>query len=238
MKIQKDIRPGVLIDNQSTTTKTVGTEPGNIIEIQQSEVDMQQKIDDIFNAADLQISRRAARSLPKFDKLHKFKLKISWSVIGFFVFVIIAAGIMGYKTYKYAENRWPGIREEILRTYEDLQLEILNIDDNELTIDTYYKKQYMLVLDATDLREISQLGLNLENMQELQNMINNGEATSIALLEILPTEKAMQFVRIMVAEQRAQTSGELVYIEDITDEEVVLFLANIQKQQKQENESS
>ena len=96
----------------------------------------------------------------------------------------------------------------------------------------------MLVLDATDLREIAQLGLNSENMQELQNMVNNGEATSIALLEILPTEKAMQFVRIMVAEQRAQTSGELVYIEDITDEEVVLFLANIQKQQKQENESS
>lgn len=226
MKIKKDIRKDIFINQDCV----IETQPCNDEEIV-PEVDMQQRVDDIFLAADIKIAKKAAKGLPTTSKAHKWKVKISWSIIGFILFVIISLGFMGYKTYKYAVNRWPGIREEIIRTYEDLQTDIINVDDAELPIEAYYQKQYMLVLNTADLRDLSQLALNMERIRQLQQMVENNETISVSLLEFLPTEKATQFIKIMIAEQKAKASGEIVYVDEITDEEVQQFLMDIQKQQ-------
>ncbi|MBQ8625453.1 MAG: hypothetical protein IJ419_04730 [Agathobacter sp.] len=226
MKIKKDIRKDIFINQDCA----IATQPCDDEEVV-PEIDMQQRVDDIFLAADIQIAKKAAKELPTTNKVHKWKVKISWSIIGFILFIIISLGFMGYKTYKYAANRWPGIREEIIRTYEDLQTNIINVDDTELPIEAYYQKQYMLVLNTADLRDLSQLALNMERIRQLQQMVENNETISVSLLEFLPMEKATQFVKIMIAEQKAKDSGEIVYVDEITDEEVQQFFMDIQKQQ-------
>ena len=233
MKIQKDIRKNVFVTStqeMNISQKDEGQpDESDLVEIKQ---DMQQSVDAIFEEADMQIAKKASRALKNaHPKLSKWKFKIGWSVIGFFLFVGIGLGVMGYKTYKHLENRWPGMREEAINRYQELQDELLSINDADLTAEAYYQKQYMLVLSAEDIRNIMQLGLTLEQIQQLKDMTKNNESTNISLLEILPEEKAIEFIKIMIAEKRAKELGEIVYIDTITDDDVQEFLADLQKQQ-------
>ena len=123
------------------------------------------------------------------------------------------------------------MREEAINRYQELQDELLSINDADLTAEAYYQKQYMLVLSAEDIRNIMQLGLTLEQIQQLKDMTENNESTNISLLEILPEEKAIEFIKIMIAEKRAKELGEIVYIDTITDDDVQEFLVDLQKQQ-------
>ena len=237
MKIQKDIRKN-LLSCESDIVETHETRPQTIpVQLrEESDTDIQQTVDDIFKEADTQMMNDEAKLAKVHPRLSRWQLKIGWSFLGFVIFTIVGLGIMGYKTYKYVENRWPGIREEAINRYEELQNELLSINDSDLTIDAYYQKQYMLVLSAEDIRDITQLGIKLEQIQQLKEIAENQESTSVSLLEILPEEKAIEFIKIMIAENRAKEQGGLVYIEDITDEDVQQFLSEMNKQQNNESD--
>ena len=232
MKIQKDIRKDIAKDVVIAQTKTIETYQEPNEPIVKTEYDMQQTVDDIFADADAQIEITAHKSLRNaHPKISRWKLRIGWSFLGFVVFVVVGLSFMGYKTYKYAENRWPGIREEAINRFQELQAEVSGLDDNDLTVEAYYQKQYILVLSADDIRDITQLGLTLNQIQQLKDIAENNATTSTSLLDILPEEKAIEFIKIMIAEKKAKELGEVVYIDTITDVEVKQFLADMQEQQ-------
>ena len=113
-----------------------------------------------------------------------------------------------------------------------MQNEFLQINDDDLTDEAYYKKQYMLILSPTDVRDIVDLGLTVEKMQQLKDMVENNETVGLNLFELLPEEKAIEFIRVMLAEKQSKELGERVDIKSITDEEVQQFLMTLQEQQK------
>ena len=240
MKIQKDIH-----SNFSHTQKSVDTTPPDVIitpnydkapfveSINEPEEDVQSRVDSIFEEADAQIEQATYKALGNTNsRLSRWKSRIGWGIIGFVLFTVIGLSVIGYKTYQYVENRLPGIKEAIVYRYEEMQNEFLQINDDDLTDEAYYKKQYMLILSPTDVRDIVELGLSVEKMQQLKDMVENNETVGLNLFELLPEEKAIEFIRVMLAEKQSKELGERVDIQSITDEEVQQFLMTLQEQQK------
>lgn len=243
MKIQKDIQTNVVSKQLDIIKTPVNDDMIQPIDVQpdtQLPLDIQQTVDSIFEEADVQMLKNESKLAGVHPRVNKWTSKISWSIIGFIAFVIIGMGFMGYKTYQYAKNHWPGIREEAINRYQELQNELTSIDDSNLTAEAYYQKQYMLVLSAEDIRNIAQLGLTVQQVQQLKEMVESNTTTNISLFEILPEEKAMQFIRIMVAEKKYKDLGEIVYVDTITDADIQQFLTDSQQAQQevQENESN
>ena len=243
MKIQKDIRKDIY---QNTSQDIINIEP-HIVEYQlktdefagqsDADFDMQKTVDDIFEAADTQIAKKTQKLLRVKPQTSKWKNKIGYSIFGFFIFCIAILSIMGYKTYKHLEARWPGIKEAIIYRYEDIQNDLYQIDDNDLTVETYYYKQYFLVLSSEDLINIANSGLTIEQLKQMKDITDNGMTVEVGLFDLLPEGKATKFIKIMLAESQAKELGEIVPVDSITDEDVQQYLETLHEQQKENSGS-
>ena len=155
------------------------------------------EVDDIFAAADLEMNNQNKASVIQFKEKKKSKHPILRFFLPYIVVVVVVIVALIYVAISSFNSMYVGIQQGLLSQVADIREQLLELDDDSLTIDQYYQKQIMLLLSEEDLKNAFD---DIGSVEVLSQLLKSDGTIDI---NFIPEDKIEKYNQLIEEYQQA-----------------------------------
>ena len=208
------IKKDIVYREDDTQSKKIDSEQTQEVNSKESSDEtIKTSVDKIFEAADSSMQAKRGKKFQKADVLSKKsrkkrpfrKLLLEFFIVGG-ILLVLFCGLLAYSIIEFQDRvneQFPEIKSSFLANIEKIQEELLEWDDENLSVDDYYQKKLLLLFTIEEIDDM------IGEPQDIQNF-----ATKIFTEEgfkffDIPEDKVDEYNKLVEEYQEAKRNEKL-----------------------------
>lgn len=159
-------------------------------------------VDSIFANADRLIDEHKQKMKTYTKKKTHKRHPILKTILQIIFWIAVVVGAIIWLMIESFKTAYPQIKDSILNEIDEIQAELSQVDDSELSIDEYYQKQMLLLITSDD---VDAMLSDFEDIEQIIAIIqNNGEIN----VELLPEDKREKYQQLVEEYEKAKANAQ------------------------------
>lgn len=164
---------------------------------EQKSIEQKDNVDDIFAEADRVIAAQNKKTTLAFKEKPKKPHRVRKFIISFLLITIAAIVILGLFVVDSMKAYFPTMKMNFLTQMTDVQAQLKDLDDSELTIEQYYQKRILLLFTAEDIDNA------IDSLTDIDSFTKLLELNEKHDMSLLPPDKVEEYNKLIEEYEQA-----------------------------------